>query len=263
MKRQLQALAFFLLLGIVKLPADRSATQYLQQARLLTPPVKMSVRDKIGQMGFVAALGGLRSLVASITYLQAYEEWKMTRWAKVDSFFQLIYLLQPRYSKYWEEGSWHMAYNAASSYQHDMDLRPDLRTQRYREYVNRGIEILQKGLEALPEDARLWTRLAEIYERRANDPRKAAECYMEGYRLSKSTRLARFACYQYAQTTDPELWKKGFDLLKFLYGHGQRQPTLINVIKTLEERLHIPVAQRIPEQAMLPPNHQDLMGPNR
>jgi tetratricopeptide (TPR) repeat protein len=257
MKRKLQAIAVLLLLGVVKLPVDRQATQHLQKARLLSPPVDLGLRESFGQMSFAAALGGLRSLVASITYLQAYEEWKNTRWAKVDSLFQLTTRLQPRYGRYWDEAAWHMAYNAASSYLYNEELEEGLRAKFYRDHVQRGLNILKEGLRALPDDAQLWNSLAEIYERRVNDPYKAAECYLQAFRVTKNARFARFAGYQYAETKDPALWKKGYDLLKAVYDRGQRQPTLINTLKSLEERLHIPLVQQIPEKAIPVPKNQD------
>lgn len=265
MKRKLQAIAALLLLGIIKLPVDRAATQYLQRAQLLTPPVDLGMRESFGQMGFAAALGGLRSLVASITYLQAYEEWKNVHWAKVDSLFQLTTRLQPRYAKYWDEASWQMAYNAASSYLYDEELEPALRGKLYRDHIQRGIDILKEGLRALPDDPKLWTSLAEIYERRVHDAHKAAECYLQAFRVTKNPRLARFAGYQYSQAADPLLWKKGYDILKVIYDKdkNQRLPSVINELKSLEERLKIPAEQRIPDAAIPLPNHQDTMGPNR
>ena len=264
MKRLLQAIAVLLLFGIAKLPVERAATQSLVEAHLLSPPLKMDVRDRVGQMTFVAAFGGLRSLVASITYLQAYEEWKNMRWAKVDSLFKLITLLQPRYAKYWDDASWHMGYNAASSYLFDEELKPALRGQLYRDYVHRGIDILKDGLRALPDDPMLWVRLAEIYDRRELDHQKAAECYLQALRITKNTRFIRFAGYQYAQTMDPLLWRKAYDLLKSAYDNPkQRRPSVIAEIKSLEKRLEIPLAQRIPDPDPQGPVHQDPMGPNR
>ena len=70
MKRQLQALAVFLLLGAVKLPVEEAATCHLREAKLLTKPISISLRESLGQASFAASLGGLRSLVASITYLR-------------------------------------------------------------------------------------------------------------------------------------------------------------------------------------------------
>ncbi|SKA80142.1 hypothetical protein SAMN02745166_00589 [Prosthecobacter debontii] len=247
MKRNIQALLVLLLLGIIKLPVEQAATGYLRQQRLLSPPPDMSVRDSIGQMGFAASLGGLRSLVASILYLQAYDAWTNINWAKVDSLFQLITSLQPRFDRYWDEAAWHMAYNAASSYLNNQKLNSAVRGKLFHDHIQRGVDILQQGLRFNPNSARLWNTLAETYERRVHDPKKAAECYLEVARVMNNARYARLAGYQYAQTSDPELWRKGYDLLKASYDRGQRQPTLINTLKQLEHQLKLPATQRIPD----------------
>ncbi|MES2598119.1 MAG: hypothetical protein V4662_22485 [Verrucomicrobiota bacterium] len=247
MKRKLQALIVLLLLGAVRLPVEQFVTQYYRTTGLLSAPLSLGLRENLSQMGFAASLGGLRSLVATITYLRAYREWENVNWAKVDSLMQLTTSLQPRFQNYWDEASWHMAYNAASSYLYDEKIEPMVRGKLYEEHVQRGINILKEGLRYLPDEIRLWNSLAEIYERRSHEPKLAAEAYLEVYRLSRNDRYARFAAYQYAQTADPLLWRKAYDLLRASYEKKQRTPSLIENLKTLEQRLNIPYPQRIPD----------------
>lgn len=263
MKRKLQALAALLLLGALKLPLEETATAHLRAARLLTPPLDLSLRENFSQMSFAAALGGLRSLIASITYLQAYQAWENINWGRVDSLFQLTTSLQPRHANYWDEASWHMAYNAASSYLHDETLNPAVRGKLHHEHIQRGIDILRAGLRVLPEEPRLWNSLAEIYERRVLDPRQAGDCYLQVMRYSRNPRFARFAGYQYALTSDPALWRQAYDLLKAAYDQKQRPPTLINTLKQLETRLGIPAQQRIPDAAVPVPASPGASGPVR
>lgn len=262
MKRHLQALIVLLILGGVKLPLEESVTRQLRAAGLLSAPIGLSVRESIGQMSFAAALGGLRSLIASITYLRAYHEWENINWAKVDSLFQITTRLQPRYQNYWDEASWHMAYNAASSYLYNEKIEPMVRGKLYEEHVQRGIDILNEGLRFLPDDARLWNALAEIYSNRVHDPKKAAGCYMQVHRISGNDRYARFAGYQFAQTSDPVLWQKAYTLLKTAYDKKQRTPSVVDQLKNLEEKLNIPMMQRIPDTRPTLERHQGISGPN-
>jgi len=248
MKRQLQALIVLLLLGAARLPLEEAATQQLRQDRLLSAPLDLGLRENLSQMSFAASLGGLRSLVATITYLKAYHEWENVNWGRVDSLFQITTSLQPRFPNYWDEAAWHMAYNAASFYLYDSGVESMVRGKLYDEHVRRGISILREGLRYLPDDARLWNALAEIYERRSHEPEKAAEAYLQVHRLSGNNRYARFAAYQYAQTAKPELWKKAYHLLHSSYQkRNQRTPSLIENLKNLEEKLNIPFPQRIPD----------------
>jgi hypothetical protein len=181
MKRKLQALAVLLVFGAAKLPVESWLSRQLLDARLLNPPVDFGLRENLGQMGFAATLGGLRSLIASITYLQAYHEWENVNWGKVDQLFQITIRLQPRFANYWDEAAWHMASNAASSYYTDQTLDPKLRQELAVKHVVRGIEIINEGLRVLPNESKLWVRLAEIHERLRvpgfRDPVRAGDAY--------------------------------------------------------------------------------------
>jgi hypothetical protein len=261
MKRKLQALLVILLLGVVKLPVEEAATRYLRGVKLLSPPLDLSVRDSIGQMGFAASLGGLRSLVASLTYLQAYDAWANVDWARVDSYFRLTTSLQPRYDKYWDEAAWHMAYNAATNYLGRQELNPAVRGKLFHDHIQRGVDILQEGLRVLPESTRLWNTMAEVYERRVVDPTKAGHAYLKVYELAKDIRYARLAAYQYASTNDPVLWQKAYDLLKVSYDQNKKTPSLLNVMKQLEQKLDVPVGQRIKEYFVPVEMQQGLIGP--
>lgn len=263
MRRGYQALGVFILLGLLKLPVENTATRQFRAANLLSQPLDVGIGEQIGQMAFAASMGGLRSLIASITYLRAYRAWENIEWAKVDSLFQITTRLQPRYENYWDEASWHMAYNAASSYLYNEEIEPMVRGKLYEQHVQRGIDILNEGLRFLPDDARLWNALAEIYERRVHDPKKAAECYLQVHRISHNDRYARFAGYQYAQASDPESWQKAYTLLKTAYDKKQRTPSVIDQLKNLEEKLNLPLMQRIPEKRAILEHHQGLIGPTQ
>ena len=262
MKRKLLALAVLVVFGLVKLPLERSATQSLRTSRLLSKPIDLSLRENLGQMGFAASLGGLRSLVASITYLQAFTAFENVDWAKVDGLFQLTTRLQPGYGKYWEEASWHMAYNAASSYLNDEKLRPAIRHQLARDHVRRGIDILEEGLKFAPDDGRLWAELGHIYARRGldilsrkwgtMDAKKAGECYLRGFKNGALPVYERFGAYELLKVDDIESTRTAYDILKRNYDHSTRTPGLIHNLKLAEEKLNIPTAQRIPDEDLTP-----------
>src|SRR5205814_10645754 len=43
----------------------------------------LGLREQIGQLGFVAALSGFRSLVADVLFIQAHVAWERTEWGRV------------------------------------------------------------------------------------------------------------------------------------------------------------------------------------
>ena len=109
MKRKLQALAVFLLLGLCKLPLEERTVTDLRAHDMIYAPLDYTARDAVGQLGFAATLGGLRSLAASITYLMGFTAFEEVNWSRVDLLFGLTTMLQPRFDVYWDDAAGHMA----------------------------------------------------------------------------------------------------------------------------------------------------------
>ncbi len=263
MKRKLQALAVLLLFGVVKLPLEQYVTHDLRQRKLLEEPIKLGVGENLGQAGIAASLGGLRGLAACIFQLRAHIEFTNVNWAKVDSFYKLVTRLQPRNARYWEEASWHMAYNAASYYLYNADIKGGLRGQLFHDHIKRGIAILEEGLTFLPNHPRLWEKLAEIYKNRTYQFTAAGDCYWQSFQNGGLNYTQRFAGYCYALSNEPTSWKKGYAILKPLYDAKKSTHGLIEHLKLLEQKMHISAEQRIPDAAPVRAGPSPQTGPTR
>ncbi len=250
-KRKLQAIAVILLFGIAKLPVEQHGTAALREMKLRYTPMDLGMMENLGQAGFTAALGGLRALVASITYMQAYGAFENVEWGKVDTFFTWTTRLQPRDASYWDEASWHMAYNAASYYQRDQFRPPGMREELFKNHIQRGVDILRAGLEFNPDSSRLWGRMGDVLAQRVGDPKGAAEAYVRAAEFSppgsRTDMFKRQAGYKFAEADDADSWRRGYDLLKEAYDHGMNVPGVIIGLKNLETKLGIPLPQRIPD----------------
>lgn len=252
-KRRLQALLALLLLGAVKLPVEQAASGRLKEARLRDGMTDLGLWENLGQMSFAASLGGLRALVAAITYMRAYTAFEEVEWPRVDSLFQLTCRLQPRDVSYWDEASWHMAYNAASHYLHSNRVEPIMRGKLYHEYLDRGVAILEDGLRFNPNDSRLLTRLGDIYARRKLEPARAGEFYEKAAAAGAGARTLRLAAYEYGRTSERPLWEKAYAILRAEYDRdGPKYPRVVSDLKLLEERLQVPLPRRIPDQPTRP-----------
>jgi hypothetical protein len=263
MKRKLLAAAVLLVFGLIKLPLEQRVTHDLRAMKLVDEPLHLGVGENLGQMGLAASLGGLRGLAASIFQLRAHVEFTNVNWAQVDSYYKLVTRLQPRNARYWEEASWHMAYNAASYYLYDQNLKPGLRGQLYHDHVKRGIDILNEGLRTMPDNPRLWQKLGDVHWNRSKDFKAAGDAYWNSFQHGGLNFTERFAAYAYAQSNDPASWQKGYAILKRLYDKQQTTPGLIEFLKTLEQNLHIPAAQRIPDTAPVRKTPDPQAGPQR
>jgi tetratricopeptide (TPR) repeat protein len=253
MSRKLIGLFVFIVFGLAKLPVEDRVLGSLREQNLVEAPLNLELRENIGQMGFAASLGGLRSLVASITYLQAYVAFEDVDWGRVDSLMTLTTRLQPHEPEYWGDASWHMAYNAASNYMNNQDLRFAIRNKLFRDYVQRGIDILDEGLRYLPNNPQLLTRLGDIYRDRQVDHRKAAYCYLTAAAHGAKDYYKRMGAYQLVLLDDRDSWEKAYAILKKDYDDHKSvyerkdmaRSSVMRDLPILEQRLNIPVDKRI------------------
>lgn len=263
MKRKLQAAALLLVFGVLKLPLEQRVTHDLRTMRLVDEPLRLGVKGNMGQMGLAAAFGGLRGVMATIFQLRAHVEFTRVNWAMVDKYYGFVTQLQPRNARYWEEASWHMAYNAASYYLYNQELKPGLRGKLFQDYVKRGIDILTEGLKSLPDSPRLWQKMGDLHWNRSKDFKASGDAYWNSFQHGGLNFTERFAGYAYAQASDAESWAKGYAILKKLYAEKKATPGLIEFLKMLEQNLHIPAAQRIPDAAPVRITPDPTAGPQR
>ncbi len=169
--------------GGLRLPFERALTGDLRQANLLPPQLEMRTGEKIGQTFSAVSLGGLRTLVATFLNLRAFGYFSEQKWSDVGDTFDLIVDLAPRTRYYWDTGSWHQAYNAASYYLYDAEIPPLRRKLAWRESILRGRAFIERGIRNNPGDPRLRESLGILL----SDPNKIAafsspaEAYEQAY----------------------------------------------------------------------------------
>jgi len=233
-----------LVLGGARLPFEASLTRELEDARLLTSGLEISTRDRIGQTSSVVALGGLRTLVATFLNLRAYTFFTNQRWSDVADTFETIVDLAPRTRYYWETGSWHLAYNAASYYQFDSKLPPLRRREAWRSSILQGRAFLERGIRNNPDDWRLHATLGYLLA----DPNKfpafrnlpetfaaAAEAYQKSAATGKALPYVRRAqFYSLARVENRET--EALAMARALYAERtqNRTPTLLMLLLVLE-----------------------------
>lgn len=154
--------------GAARITVEQNIANDMRAAGLLPKQLNVSTREKIGQTSAAVALGGLRTLVASFLNLRAFGFFTEQRWVNVDETYRLIVDLAPRTRYYWETAAWHQAYNAASYFQNNSDLPALRRREAWRATIVRGREILEQGINNLPENGALHAQLGFLLR----DPNK-------------------------------------------------------------------------------------------
>ncbi|MFK5921482.1 MAG: hypothetical protein QM496_04840 [Verrucomicrobiota bacterium] len=249
MKKYSMVFVLLLVSGMLRVPWEKQLTSQLTEDGLLLAPPGETLREQLGQSATLAALGGLRSLVSIYMVLHAHEAWQMTDWETVERDYRMITTLEPRDVDNWIKGGWHMWANASASVEVDESIPLGLREKLRQQYIDKGIEFLQQGIKNNPATAKPWLDLGFVLREKKKDFCAAAEVYREANKRPDAPAYTiRFVGYLLALCPGKE--REAYDYLRELYDQGEkhrRLPSVIASLKELEEKLNIPLIQRIPE----------------
>ena len=248
MTRGLIAPAVLVVVGLLKLPAERDLARLHREEHFRGVEFNLDLREKLGQLGFIAALSGFRGIVADALFIQAHAAWENTQWGRMLWLFRQVTTLQPRVLMFWDIAAWHMAWNASVAAMNDPNQpRQSLRVKAQREYFAIGKELLQRGIKNNPDRPELYEALARLYKEKYNDHERASEYYAKAAALPEAAVFdRRFSAYELSYCEGRE--REAYERLRMLYDEGPRQrlPNLIKRLKFLEDKLGIPQEQRIP-----------------
>jgi hypothetical protein len=247
MTRALLVIGLVLSFGVLKLPAERAIFAQHRQERFRGVDLNLDLREQLGQLGFIAALSGFRSIVADVLFIQAHVAWERTEWGRMLLLFRQVTTLQPRAILFWDMAAWHMAWNASVAAMNDRSQpRLALRVKAQREYFAIGNDFLERGIKNNPDHPQLYESLARLHKEKYNDHARASEFFAKAAALPGAPSYAkRFSAYELSYCAGRE--REAYERLRQLYDAGEKErlPTLIARLKFLENKLDIPQDQRI------------------
>jgi tetratricopeptide (TPR) repeat protein len=250
MTRGLIALAVLIVVGLLKLPVERDLARLHREEHFRGVEFNLDLREKLGQLGFIAALSGFRGIVADALFIQAHAAWENTQWGRMLWLFRQVTTLQPRVLMFWDIAAWHMAWNASVAAINDTSQpRQALRVKAQREYFAIGKELLERGIKNNPERPELYEALARLYKEKYNDHERASEYYAKAAKLPEAAPWdRRFSAYELSYCGGRE--REAYERLRSLYDEGEKErlPNLVKRLQFLEEKLAIPQEQRIPDK---------------
>ncbi len=251
-KVHLIALLIVLGFGAAKAPVEQRLTGEHRAAFFHGAKLSLDLRQQIGQMAFLAALSGFRSVVADLLFIQAHTAWEHVEWGRVALLLNQVTALEPRNVLYWDTAAWHMAWNASVAARYDKkEPREALRIKREREYFHVGADFAARGIQNNPDRYNLYERLGMIYRDKLGDHCKAADVFERGAHTVKAPDYEkRLAVYELAQCPGRE--REAYARFRELYesGEHERLPSVIKWLGILQEKLNIPASERL----NLPPN---------
>jgi hypothetical protein len=249
MTRALIVAAVLVVMGLLKLPVESDLAARHRAEHFRGIEFNLDLREKLGQLGFMAALSGFRSIVADALFIQAHAAWEDTEWGRMLLLFRHITTLQPRVLLFWDTAAWHMAWNASVAAMNDAnEPRQALRVKAQREYFALGKDFLERGIKNNPDRPELYEALARLYKEKYKDHERAGEYYAKAARLPEAAPWdRRFSAYELSYCEGRE--REAYERLRSLYDEGEKErlPTLIKRMKFLEDKLGLPQEQRIIE----------------
>ena len=215
--------------------------------RIAPGTLSIDLREQIGQSAFIAVLGGFRSVIADLLFIDAYSAWERTDWTYLLLRLRQATELQPRAILFWEMAGWHMAWNAGTAALEDDSKSQAARRRLQHDYLELGKDFLVRGIAHNPEKPELYEALARLYRDKFHEHARAAENFEKASRLpGHASYDERFSAYELSYCEGRE--REAYDRLRTLYQRGEKErlPRLLNQLRAMEERLKIPANERIP-----------------
>jgi hypothetical protein len=236
------AAAVLLIFGAVKLPIEIRLNEEHRAAFFHGAKLNLDLREQIGQLAFLAALGGFRAAVADGLWIQAHVDWTHTEWGKMLLLFNNVTALQPRNIMFWDTSAWHMAYNASAyAIQDTSQPRLALRLKHQHEYFMIGKDLLERGIQNNPDHYKLYESLANLERDKLKDHCNAAIQFGKAASFQDAPGYeVRFAAYELSYCPGHE--RDAYKELLRLYRLGEKEwlPTLLSRLKSLPDNLLSP-----------------------
>ncbi len=244
--RILTATALLLLGDLILQPITGAVSAAQHRQGLKLPPPAISRRDALSQQLAFFILGGLRSLAAEITTLEATRAWLKRDWPQAESLWNTITTLAPRRENYWAAASREMSTNAAGDYLSDERMDGHEQAVLVHHYIKSGENFLLQGIANNPDSPLLYARLGDFYSDLYRRPEfaKAAEAYARAVELGAPTIYKRMCFYNLCRVKGKE--KEALALGRELFADPQNHvPAVRTLIFVLQNKLNLPTAERL------------------
>lgn len=171
--------AVIAVVGLVRMPIEQKFTADLRERKIIPPRIDSEVWSQMGQTSLAGAFGGLRTVMASLMSLRAYSRFENNEWYEIKRDYEIITAFDPYNAFYWDNGGWHLGYNAASWARTNPDFSPVRRRAMEMKYLEQGDAFYREGLKYLPEEDKLWFELGAMWsnEYKRPDLERAAEAF--------------------------------------------------------------------------------------
>jgi hypothetical protein len=268
MRTTAQIIVIFVVLlgfGFAKYQHEDRLSRDMVSHKLIQPPLREGTSLQLGQTGAAVALGGLRSLIASIWNFRAFLYFEELNWIKVEEAYEIATTLQPQTTYYWETGAWQLHTNASSHYRELDDISPYRRRSMQRRYIEKGSSFLELGIKQNPDNwklhrglSRIWTdyhKLPDI-ERALKHFDNTLKCEsLPDFRRNQIQRFKYYAMTRLDSIQD-DAYRYGCEIYR--ESTDNHLPKLACTLFALQNALNIGQENRISDEELFPDSQKQL-----
>ncbi len=216
-----------------------------------------SVEDALGQGMIIGLLGGFRTLIADMLFINANVHWQNKDRPKTETLLRMVTAVDPRPMFFWLNGARMIGYDMPVWRVQELggfdEVPKALKDQIWADYAHRAMHFIEGAKEFHPEDYRVPLEIAQIYNNRLEDKEKAAEWYLETTRYPDAPFFVARIHAELLRQAGRE--REAYNYLRNLYSTlpddnpMATKPVVLGRIRDLEESLDLPAFQRLPLQA--------------
>ena len=244
----LLAVLLLLFWGVTKLKWEKTIFQESKFFR--GAPIHLRVEEQVGQGAALAVLSGFRTVLADWLWLKANAQFEQRQWQKMRETLELVCLLQPRSSFFWEMSAWQLAWNAGHALRYEVQEPNAMRRLKAQQfYIQAGRNMLDRGIENIPDHYELWAARGFLRAEKQKDYSGAAKDFLIATTFPKAPlyvwrqvayNLERAEKWQEAYAFWLRIWRTFPDKDRTPEMHWDRVKLRI---QRLEDRLHIAQSQ--------------------
>lgn len=210
-----------------------------------------------GQGVLLGVLGGLRTVVADVSWLRSYVLWERKEEAGCEALMRLACALDPHARYFWEQTGFAVGLDMANweirrrgGYAR---LSQEVQDHLFASYARKGIAILEEGARVSRSRAPFLIVAGQLAEMKLKDMPMAAGYYRAAAESSDAPwYAARFAARTEWENGDRRaayVWYRDHWSRVLRIRHEDRCPDDLAQLRTMEEVLRVPAEKRIPRQA--------------
>jgi hypothetical protein len=245
------------LAALCLLIAAGSLSEYSwQKVRPCIPEIgRKELEPTLGQGVLLGILGGLRTVVADLTWIRSYVLWERKDRPGCEALMRTACVLDPHSRYFWENTGYAIGYDLAhwevrrrGGY---AKVTKEIQDRLYRAYARRGLAVIDEGLAYAKNKVSLLLCAAQLSELKLGDRKMASQYYRQAAEIPRSPwYAARFHArieWEIGSKTAAYAWYRQYWLSR-MKDVDDGFPDDLMELREMENQLKLPLLARIPRQ---------------